>query len=695
MDKAYSLGNIRNIGIMAHIDAGKTTTTERILFYSGLIHRMGEVDDGNTVMDWMQQERERGITITSAAITVEWKGFQINIIDTPGHVDFTIEVERSLRVLDGAVAIFDSVGGVEPQSETVWRQADKYNVPRIAFVNKMDRIGADFHNVVAMMVKKLGAAPVIMQLPIGKEDGFKGIIDLVTMHAYAYGEEDFGATVAEVGIPEESRDEAGRYREEMLEKICDFDEGLMNALLEGKMPEIKAVKSAVRSGVLSGRISPVFCGSAFKNKGIQNLVDAVIDYLPSPLDRGEVTGWHPGSGQKEIRNPNSDNPFAAIVFKIATDPHIGRLAFARAYSGKIDTKSTVFNPRTKSSERITRIFRMQSNRRKPETVMLAGDIMGVAGLRDTTTGDTICDGSKPVIFEPMTFPQTVISRSIEPKSTGDEERLHNALQRLADEDPTCTIKIDAETGQTIIAGMGELHLEILIDRLVREFNVEAHIGKPQVSYRETITAKTSENFEYSQLIGGKNQYARLSIEIEPISPGEGIRFENQIPPSATIPAEFIVAARQGIMETSSGGVLSGYPLTGIAIYLKKVAFRQEDSSEMAFKIAGSMAFKNACSRGSPRILEPVMKIEVVVPPDYMGAVINDLNSRRGKIIGINARKDAQVIDAQSPLSEMFGYSTMLRSISQGRAAYTMQFDHYEVTTVSIQEEILRKIGRIW
>jgi elongation factor G len=695
MDKSFSLSNVRNIGIMAHIDAGKTTTTERILFYSGFIHRMGDVDDGNTVMDWMQQERERGITITSAAITVEWKGYQVNIIDTPGHVDFTIEVERSLRVLDGAVAIFDSVGGVEPQSETVWRQADKYNVPRIAFVNKMDRVGADFHNVVDMMVKKLGAAPVVMQLPIGKEESFKGVIDLVTMKAYTYSEEDFGTTISEIEIPENSKDESVRFREAMLEKVCDFDEGLLNDLLEGKIPETKSIKAAVRTGVLSGKISPVFCGTAFKNKGVQHLVDAVVDYLPSPLDRGEVVGWNPVSGQKESRNPKEEDPFAAIVFKIATDPHIGRLAFARAYSGKIDNKSTVMNPRTKSSERITRIFRMQSNRRKPETIMRIGDIMGLAGLHDTTTGDTICDGSKPINFEPMVFPQPVISRSIEPKSTSDEERLHSALLRLADEDPTCTIKTDAETGQTIIGGMGELHLEILIDRLVREFNVEAHVGKPQVSYRETISTKTNENFEYSQLIGGKNQYARVVIDIEPIPPSEGIKFENMIPPNSAIPMEFIAAAKQGIVETSSGGVLSGYPLTGIAIILKKVAFREDDSSEMAFKIAGSMAFKNACNRSDPRILEPVMKIEVVVPSDYMGAVINDLNARRGKIVGINARKDAQVIDAQSPLSEMFGYSTTLRSVTQGRAAYTMQFDHYEMTTVSIQEEILRKIGRIW
>jgi elongation factor G len=694
MDKVFPLVNVRNIGIMAHIDAGKTTTTERILFYSGFIHRIGNVDDGNTVMDWMQQERERGITITSAAITVEWKNCQINIIDTPGHVDFTIEVERSLRVLDGAVAIFDSVGGVEPQSETVWRQADKYNVPRIAFVNKMDRVGADFFNVLSMMREKLGADPVALQLPVGNEDTFKGVIDLVNMKSYTYNDEDQGVAVMESEIPPESMESAQRYHDEMLEKVCDFDDGLMNQMLEGKKPEIDSIRAAVRNGVLKGKIAPVFCGSSFKNKGVQQLIDAIVYYLPSPLDRGDIMGFNSSTGLEEFRSPSESEPFSAIVFKIATDPHIGRLAFARAYSGKIDNKSVVFNPRTKSSERITRIFRMQSNRRKPETIMRAGDIMGLAGLRDTTTGDTICEGAKQINFETMTFPQPVIMRSIEPKSTSDEERLQNALARLADEDPTCTIKIDSETGQMIIAGMGELHLEILIDRLVREFNVEAHIGKPQVSYRETISNGNVENFEYSQLLGGKNQYARLIIEVNPISPSQGIIFECLIPSNSTIPAEFVAAARQGIMETSSGGILSGYPLAGIKIALKQVAFRETDSTEMAFKIAGSMAFKNACEKSNPGILEPVMKIEVVVPADYMGAVINDLNSRRGKISGINARKDMQVVDAMAPLSEMFGYATMLRSITQGRAGYTMQFDHYEITTKAIQEEILRKIGRI-
>jgi elongation factor G len=521
MEKSYLLNNVRNIGIMAHIDAGKTTTTERILFYTGIIHRIGEVDDGNTVMDWMQQERERGITITSAAITTEWKGVRINIIDTPGHVDFTIEVERSLRILDGAVAIFDSVGGVEPQSETVWRQADKYNVPRIAFVNKMDRVGADFKNVVLMMEKKLGAAAVPIELPMGKEDSFKGVLDVVRMKAYEYSDTDFGATVTEKDIPSDYREEVDRYRQMMLEKICDFDEELMHQLLEDKNPDESTIKRALRTGVCAGKINPVLCGSSFKNKGVQQLIDAIVDYLPSPLDRKIVHGYNPLAGHEEQRSAQDNEPFCALVFKIVTDPHIGRLAFARAYSGVIDLKSTLLNPRTNSRERITRIFRMHSNKRKPEQSMHAGDIMGLAGLKDTTTGDTICDPLHPISLEQMLFPEPVISRSIEPKSTSDEERLNNSLARLVDEDPTCRVKLDPETGQTIISGMGELHLEILIDRLIREFNVEAHVGKPQVSYRETITSNTVETFELSQLLGGKNQYAKVVLANKPQS-GNGI-----------------------------------------------------------------------------------------------------------------------------------------------------------------------------
>jgi len=596
--------------------------------------------------------------------------------------------------LDGAVAIFDSVGGVEPQSETVWRQADKYNVPRISYVNKMDRVGADFKNVLSMMKSKLGMDVVAIELPIGKEDTFSGVIDLVSMKAYVYKEEDFGATVVEKEIPSEYINDAHLYREMLIEKICDFDEELMSVLLEEKQPEISLVKKAIRAGVLSNKITPVLCGSSFKNKGVQQLLDAVLDYLPSPLDRLTVSGYNPQTHQEELRKANDDDPFCALVFKIVADPHLGRLAFARAYSGSIDLKSTILNPRTNTKERITRIFRMHSNKRKPEQIMHTGEILGIAGLKDTVTGDTICDPNRPISLEAMIFPQPVIFRSIEPKSTSDEEKLHVSLARLADEDPTCTIRVDQETGQTIISGMGELHLEILIDRLVREFNVEAHVGKPQVSYRETITGSTSENFEFSQLIGGKNQFAKVEISVESISPSKGSEFESRVS-EQDFPAEFIAAAKQGILETSGCGVLSGYPLLGIKTILKSIAFREEESTEMSFKIAGSMAFKNACIKCLPALLEPIMKIEVVVPVDFMGVVINDLNSRRGKINGISSRKDIQVIDGESPLAEMFGYATMLRSITQGRASYTMQFDHYEPTNKNIQDEILRRIGRIW
>jgi elongation factor G len=695
MERAYSLDKIRNIGIMAHIDAGKTTTTERILYYSGIIHRMGNVDEGNTTMDWMQQERERGITITSAAITTEWKGCRINIIDTPGHVDFTIEVERSLRVLDGAVAIFDSVGGVEPQSETVWRQADKYNVPRIAFVNKMDRIGADFMNVISMMKTKLNSNPIPLEIPIGKEDTFSGVIDLIKMKSYEYSEEDFGATVIEKEIPEELMLEAKRLNEEMLEKICDFDEELMHFWVEGKSIEENIIKRAIRKGVISNKIHPVLCGASLKNKGVQQLMDAIVDFLPSPQDRMLVTGYDPVTGQEITRKASYEEPFCAIVFKIAADPHIGRLAYARAYSGVIDLKSPLYNPRKNIKEKITRIFRMHSNRRKPEQHMYAGEIMGLAGLKETTTGDTICNPSHPITLEPMTFPEPVISRAIEPKSIKDTEKLTSALARLADEDPTCRIKVDQETGQTIISGMGELHLEILIDRLEREFNVDAHVGKPQVSYRETITKSKFEYYELNQIIGGKNQYAKVGIFIKPIEPLKGTEININIPPNSLIPNEFINAAKQGIIETCGSGIMSGYPLIGVNVEIRELAFREDESTEMAFKNAGSMAFKNACANCEPVILEPVMKIEVVVPQEYMGAVINDLNSRRGTISGIMTRKDAQVINGIVPLSEMFGYATALRSLTQGRAVHTMQFERYEQTSRAVQESILKKIGRLF
>jgi elongation factor G len=689
----YALGDIRNIGVMAHIDAGKTTTTERILFYTGILHRMGEVHNGNTVMDWMLQERERGITITSAATTCTWKHCRVNIIDTPGHVDFTIEVERSLRVLDGAVAVFDSVGGVEPQSETVWRQADKYNVPRIAFVNKMDRVGADFENCIEMMRKKLAANPVAIQMPLGKEEGFEGVIDLVEMKLYRYDEDTSGAKVITENIPENIMDSAVHMHEIMIEGIVDFNDDLIQQVLEGKEISSEIVKKAIRTGVLLGKISPVLCGSAFKNKGIQQLLDAIIDYLPSPLDRGNVEGCDPVSHEIKIRKPDIKEPFSALVFKIASDAHIGRLAYARIYSGKAGFKDIYYNPRTKSKEKVTRIFRMHSNKRHAEQFMEVGDIIAVVGLKETTTGDTICNQDFPIVFEKMVFPEPVLARSIEPKSTADEEKLVSSLKSLADEDPTCRITIDSETGQRLIYGMGELHLEILVDRLIREFNVGVHVGNPQVSYRETITVSVLEDYEFNQLIGGKSQYAKVVLKLEPVSASNGIEFESQIK-NKEFPQEFIDAVRQGIIESSSGGFLSGYPIAGIKAVLKDAVLSDEDSTEMSFKIAATMAFKQACQKAKSAVLEPVMKVEVVVPSEYLGSVINDLNSRRGKVIGITARKDAQVIDAESPLSQMFGYATALRSLTQGRAVYTMQLDRYEVTTKAVQEEILRRIGRM-
>jgi elongation factor G len=687
-------GNVRNIGIMAHLDAGKTTTTERILFYSGVVHRMGEVHDGNTVMDWMAQERERGITITSAAISCIWKDHRINIIDTPGHVDFTIEVERSLRVLDGAVAIFDSVGGVEPQSETVWRQADKYHVPRIAFVNKMDRVGADFDNALAMMRSRLSLRPVAVQLPIGSEESFEGVVDLVRMKAYRYDEAAQGARVIEGEVPAELRSESEKCRAELLEQVVDFSDELMQQMLAEKPADQSAIVKAIRSGVLASKIYPVLCGAAFKNKGVQQLLDAVVDYLPSPLDRGKITGRDPDTGEERARLPDEKEPFSALVFKIASDAHVGRLAYIRVYSGKAGFKDQLVNPRTKTRERVTRIFRMHANKRHAEQGMQAGEIYGLVGLKETTTGDTLCDADFPVVYEQMEFPQPVLSRAIEPKNTGDEEKLAQALQRLCDEDPTCRVAVDSETGQRLISGMGELHVEILVDRLIREFSVAVHVGNPQVSYRESISGRAVEDVEFSQALGGKSHYARVTVAIEAAPPSCGIVFESAVP-DVQFPGNFLAAVRQGVREASSGGVLSGYPVAGIRAVLKGASFRTEDSTEMGFKIAGSMAFKQACAKAGPVLLEPVMKVEVVVGAEFMGAVINDLNGRRGRILKIAARTDGQVVDAEAPLAEMFGYATSLRSLTQGRAVHTMQFDRYDATAPAIQEAVLRRIGRLF
>jgi len=690
----FELPVVRNIGIMAHIDAGKTTTTERILFYTGILHRMGEVHDGNTVMDWMVQERERGITITSAATTCQWKGHRINIIDTPGHVDFTIEVERSLRVLDGAVAVFDSVGGVEPQSETVWRQADKYHVPRIAYINKMDRVGADFDGCVGMMGRKFAALKaVVVQMPMGSEDRFEGVIDLVGMKSYRYDEETQGAKVIEGEIPPQYAEEAARRREEMLEVVVDFNDELMQKMLEGDEVGEDLIRAALRQGVLGNRICPVLCGSSFKNKGIQQLLDAIVCYLPSPVDRGAVLGTEPTTGESKERLPDVKQPFSALVFKIASDQHVGRLAYARVYSGKAGFKNVLYNPRLKCKERATRIFRMHSNKRHAEQFMEAGDIVGLVGLRDTTTGDTVCDPDFPVIFEQMSFPEPVLSRSIEPKSTADEEKLKEALERLVDEDPTCRVRIDAETGQRLISGMGELHVEILVDRLIKEFNVGVHVGKPQVSYKETVTVAATEEYEFNQLVGGKNHHGHIIIEINPIEAAREIEFVNKIPPDV-LPAVFADAVRQGVMEAAGGGVLSGFQSAGISVALVSSRYSEDVTTEIGCKIAGSMAFKEACAKASPAVLEPVMSVEIVVPAEYMGPVINDFNSRRGKVLGIDARKDVQVVSGEAPLSEMFGYATALRSLSQGRAVYTMQLDKYEAAGKAVQDEILRRIGRL-
>ncbi len=693
MSDEYNLPAVRNIGIMAHIDAGKTTTTERMLFYSGIVHRMGEVHDGNAVMDWMLQERERGITITSAATTCLWNNSRINIIDTPGHVDFTIEVERSLRVLDGAVAVFDSVGGVEPQSETVWRQADKYNVPRIAFINKMDRIGADFDSCIRMMNLKFSVKSIAIQIPYGKESEYRGVIDLVTMCAYRYDDSTLGVKFFKEDVPAQFHDEAVQKREEMLEVVCDYDEQLMTQMLEGEDIQVDSVKSAIRVAVLENKICPVLCGSAFKNKGVQQLLDAIIEYLPSPVDRGAITGTSPEKGERITRTPDENQPFSALVFKVASDTHVGRLAYARVYSGKAGFKNSLYNPRTGTKERASRIFRMHSNRRHQDTSMRVGDIVALVGLKDTTTGDTLCDNNEQIVYEKMTFPEPVLARSIEPRSTADEEKLKISLERLAEEDPTCKVYIDPETGQRLISGMGELHVEILVDRLVREFNVNVHVGKPQVSYREAVSDSAKKEIEFSQIIGGKGHHGHVVLSVGPIDPSKGIQFENKIV-EGVVPNLYIEAVEQGVMEASSGGELSGFQVSGVKVELLDVTYREDDSTEIGFKIASSMAFKEACMKAQPVILEPVMKIEVVVPADYMGSVINDLNGRRGKIAGINPRKDAQVVDAEAPLSEMFGYATALRSLTQGRAVYTMQFDRYEIASVAVQNSILRRIGRI-
>lgn len=687
MARQFPLSKYRNIGIMAHIDAGKTTTTERILYYTGRVHKVGETHDGAAVMDWMEQEQERGITITSAATTCQWKDHRINIIDTPGHVDFTVEVERSLRVLDGAIAVFCSVGGVEPQSETVWRQADKYHVPRIAFINKMDRMGADFFRVVEMIKERLGANAVPIQLPIGKEDSFTGMIDLINMEAILYRDE-LGVDFERAEIPEEYRELAEEYREKLIETVVEKDDELMMKYLEGEEISIDEIKKTIRKAVVNVELIPVLCGSAFRNKGVQLLLDAVVDYLPSPLDVPAVTGINPATGEEESRTPSDDEPFAALAFKIMTDPYVGKLAFFRVYSGVLNSGSYVLNSTKNIRERIGRILQMHANHREEKDAVHAGDLAAAVGLKNTSTGDTLCDQDKPIILESMEFPEPVIDVAIEPKTQADQDKLGVALQKLAEEDPTFRVKTDEETGQTVISGMGELHIEIIVDRLLREFKVNANIGKPQVAYRETISG-TATNVEgkYVRQSGGRGQYGHVVIDIEPLEEGAGFIFENNIV-GGIIPKEYIPAIEAGIKEAMGNGVLAGYPMVDVKVRLHDGSYHEIDSSEMAFKIAGSIAFKEAANRAKPILLEPIMSVEVTTPEEYMGDVIGDLNSRRGQVQGMEPRANAQVVKALVPLSEMFGYATDLRSKTQGRATYSMQFSHYEPAPKSVVDEIL-------
>jgi elongation factor G len=689
MARQTSLEHTRNIGIMAHIDAGKTTTTERILYYTGVSHRMGEVHDGAATMDWMEQERERGITITAAATTCFWKDHRINIIDTPGHVDFTIEVERSLRVLDGAVAVFDSVQGVEPQSETVWRQADKYNVPRIAFMNKMDRIGADFYAGVKSMVDRLGANPVPIQLPIGREAEFRGSVDLVTMKAYLYDDETLGAKYIVGDIPASMTDTAKEYREKMLDAVAEFDEQAMEKYLNGQSLSTEEIKRAIRAGAIAMKITPVLCGSAFKNKGVQQLLDGVVEYLPSPLDVPPVVGIDP-STEKEVKRSASDSePFAALAFKIMTDPFAGQLTFFRVYSGTLKTGTAVLNITKGTKERIGRLLKMHANKREDIEAVYAGDIAAAVGLRGATTGDTLSDEKHPVLLEVMKFPEPVIAMAIEPKTKPDQEKMAVGLQKLAQEDPSFRVRTDEETAQTIISGMGELHLEIIVDRLFREFKVEANVGKPEVAYRETIRRPAEAEGKYIKQTGGRGQYGHAVITVEPLEAGKGFEFVNDVVGGA-IPREFIPAIEKGIKERMETGVLAGYPVRDIRVTLTDGSYHDVDSNEMAFKIAGSMAFQDACKRADPVLLEPIMKVEVLVPQEFMGDVIGNLNGRRGKIHGMKVRAGSQAIDAAVPLSAMFGYSTDLRSRTQGRATYSMEFDRYEQVPRQIAEEIIAK-----
>jgi len=690
---SLDLAKVRNIGIMAHIDAGKTTTTERILFYTGINYKIGEVHEGAATMDWMEQEQERGITITSAATTCEWKNYTINIIDTPGHVDFTVEVERSLRVLDGAVTVFDGVAGVEPQSETVWRQADRYNVPRICFVNKLDRTGADFYRCVDMIVERLGATPLVLQLPIGNEADFIGVVDLVGMRALTWrGETAKGEDYAIEEIPADLVDKAAEYREKLLETLSEADDAIMEKFLDGEELSVEEIQTAIRRATLADKLTPVLTGTAFKNKGVQPMLDAVVAYLPSPLDIRAIEGHKMGNEEELIeRAPSDSEPFAALAFKIMTDPHLGKLTYIRVYSGRLQTGTQVLNSVKDRKERIGKIYRMHANKREEIDSVGAGDIVAVMGLKDTTTGETLCDPSKPVVLESMTFPAPVIHIAIEPKSKGDQDKLGIAIQRLAEEDPTFHVRTDEETGQTIIGGMGELHLEVLVDRMKREFKVEANVGKPQVAYRETLTKKVEKvDYTHKKQTGGSGQFAKVQIDIAPSAGVEGgYMFENKVT-GGRIPREYIPSVDAGCQEAMENGVLAGYPMVDIVVTLQDGAYHDVDSSELAFKIAGSMAFKEGARKAGPVILEPMMSVEVITPEDFMGDVIGDLNSRRGQIQAMEERSGARVVKSLVPLSEMFGYVGDLRSRTQGRASYSMQFDSYAQVPSNVQTEIIAK-----
>jgi elongation factor G len=689
MATKFPLEKFRNIGIIAHIDAGKTTTTERILFYTGKTHRLGSVDEGNTVTDWMEQERERGITIVSAAVTAEWKDHLINLIDTPGHIDFTAEVQRSLRVLDGGVVVFDAVMGVEPQSETVWRQADRYNVPRICFINKMDRIGASFERSMESIRVRLGAHPIAMQIPIGAESSFQGVVDLLEQKAIIW-EDETGAKSITRDIPADMQTKSKEMREHMVEAIAETDEALTHKYLEGKEISVPELKAALRKAVIAGKAYPVFTGSSLKNRGVQPVLDAVIDYLPSPLDVPAVTGIDPKTDKSVERHADSKEPLSALVFKIVTDPYVGRLAYFRVYSGKVVKSGSVYNPVKRTRERVGRLIRMYADRREDIEEVEAGDIGAILGLKNVTTGDTLCDETHQIVLENITFPDPVISIAIEPKTGADQDKMAEALHRLSEEDPTFRVKSDQETGQTVIAGMGELHLEILVDRMMREFGVQANVGRPRVAYRETITRPVEKaETRYVKQSGGHGQYGHVVFEMEPDEPGKGVSFENKVVGGA-IPKEFISAVSKGVFEAAESGVVGGYPVTDVKVTLYDGSYHEVDSSEMAFKMAASMAFKEGMRLGKAVLMEPIMKVEVIVPEEFLGDIVGQLSARRGEILGMEMRPgNAQAISAMMPLSEMFGYATELRSATKGRGAFTMEFDHYSQVSAKLAEELIK------